>query len=237
MKLQSIYHALLIGISAVFFSSCGHDPVTQEISVVSDKTEDYFVYISFDDFKEISIVSENGNNGECIRIQPITEMGFHEVNELNIAPVNNPVLGNEHNRIKEIEEYFAKIEKIFAKIDTGKSEKEGSVIFKVIADELNRLSRSTADTKILIAVTDGMENSALANFYDPGTFLQIQNNPELLREKYLKKYSLLDLTGIDIYLIYTPLNREDSERFEIVSAFYKSIFESFGAQITVGGSL
>lgn len=237
MKLQSIHHALLIGVSAVFFSSCGHKPVTQEISVVSDQTEEYLVHISFNEFKGISTLSENINNGECIRIQPITEMGFHAINECSIASVNNPLFGNEHNRKKEIEEYFAKIEKIFAEIDSGKSEKEGSVIFKVIADELNRLSQSTAATKILIAVTDGMENSALANFYDPATFLQLQNNSKLLREKFLKKYPLQDLTGIEIYIIYKPINREDSEKFEIVSGFFKSLFESFGAHVTVSGSL
>lgn len=237
MKLQSVYHTLLVGVSAVCFSSCGYEPITQEISVVSDQTEKYFEHISFDEFKGISILSENINNGECIRIQPITEMGFHAVNECCIAPVNNPLFGNEHNRKKEIENYFTEIEKIFAETATGKSEKEGSVIFKVLADELNRLSQSTADTKILIAVTDGMENSALANFYDPSTFNQLQNNPNLLREKFQKKYPLPDLTGIDIDIIYKPTNREDSEKFEIVSGFYKSLFESFGAYVTVRGSL
>jgi hypothetical protein len=237
MKFLSVDNTLVIGISAVFFSSCGYEIVTQEISVVSDQTEEYFTHISFSEFKEISTLSENINNGECIRIQPITEMGFHEVNECSIAPVIKPLFGNEHNRKKEIESYFAKIEKIFFEIDSGKSEKDGSVIFKVLADELNRLSQSTADTKILIAVTEGMENSALANFYDPSIFNQLQNNPNLMREKFLKKYPLPDLSGIEIYFIYKPISREDSEKFEIVSGFYKSLFESLGAYVTVRGSL
>ncbi len=237
MKLSNIIYTLLIGLSAVYFSSCGSETITQDTSILLDQTEDYFIHISFDEFMAISVTAENINNGERARIQPITESGFHAVEEFEIEKVENTLLGNDYRRKKEIESYFEKIKKSLAQLDSGKSNKDGSVIFKSMVEELNRLSLSKAEIKQLIVCTDGIENSSLANFYDPATFRLLENNPEILQKQFIEKYPLQDLSGIHIYIIYKPLNRTDSERFEIVSNFYKSLFESYGANVTISGSL
>lgn len=228
---------LLIGITAVFFSGCGTETLTQENTILLDQTEDYFPSITIEQFAEISAMSMNENYGELTRLLPITENGFPNTKEFSIDAVKNSLLGNEFSRRTTVQKYISLINQALLEADTGRSDKEGSVIIKVLFAELNKLSQSGADIRKLICLTDGMENSALLNFYDKFTLKLMQSNPDSLQHKILANYPLNDLNGIKIYFIYSPLNRTDSERFEIISNFYKQLFESFGATVFIGGGL
>lgn len=232
-----IIKTLLIYLSVVFFSGCENETLTQDNTILLDQTEEYFNYITQEQFIGISAAGISKNYGEHTRILSITESGFPTVTEFDIDPVKIPILGNEYNRRGEVQEYLSKINFALVNADSGKNEREGSVIIKVLIYELNRLSQSSSDIRKLICVTDGMENSALLDFYNNSTFKLLQSDPDNMQTHILKSYSLNDLHGIEIYFIYTPLNRADSERFEIISNFYKELFESFGATVIISGSL
>jgi hypothetical protein len=236
MKNQIVIYSLLIG-SAMNFCGCQPKPIISFSSLAIDQTEEYFPTLSIENLKHISAITENGNNGEFLRIQAITESGFHDVKTFAINPVDNILLSNDYTREKEVKGYFADIEKTLFELDNGKGEKHGSVIYKIMSEELTRICKSNADKKQFIICSDLMEYSALSNFYDPSIFQQLQKSPEILQKQFLKRYPLPDLPGINIYIIYKSRDREDSERFEIVSGFYKSFFESLGANVSIQGSL
>lgn len=101
-----------------------------------------------------------------------------------------------------------------------RAKRNGSVIFKILSEELNRLNKSDADSKVLIINSDLMENSFI-DFTNSVNANRIKKTPNEIEEQLIEKYPLGDLKDINIYIIYKPLNKWDSERFEIVSGFYK----------------
>lgn len=231
-----IHFTTLLIISAVYFSACTTKPYSQEISIIVDQTETYFRHFTLDELRKVSAITCSENNGEHISFHPITEFGFNEEKSFKLDPVENLLMGNDFEREREVLEYFSGIDSTVTEFKNGKEERIGSVIYKILAEELNRLNESMADKRILIINSDLMEKSFI-DFYSYATFSELQRNPEKIQKVLLEKYTLKDLTGIEVYIIYMPIDKSDSEKFEIVSDFYKVLLQSHGAKVNVKGSL
>ncbi len=235
MKLNKYIFALL-NISAVLYPSCNPKPISQEISIVLDLTSANFSHISLNDFKKKSIISKNVNNSEAVRIQGITEFGFNEVKSFMLDSVSSALLSNDYERKHEIKKYNSNIDSVLLELSKNKKERVGSVIFKIISEELNILSKSKADKRMLVINTDLMEKSFI-DFYDQEIFNELVNQPKHIQNLLIEKYPLNKLNGIEIYILYKPIDKMDSERFEIVSDFYKLFLESYGAHVSIGSNL
>ena len=209
---------------------------TTETVLLLDLTETYFEHISINDYKSNSGLSKDEFNGEEVRIQPITENGFNTIESFKISQVSEPLLGNTYIRRSEVKKYFNSIDSSLKKFKQGRAIRSGSVIFKILSEELNHLNRSKADKKVLIINSDLMENSFF-DFTNSDNIGRIKNNPSEIEKLLTDKYPLSDLKDITIYIIYKPQNKWDSERFEIVSDFYKKLFESKGAIVNISGNL
>lgn len=233
---QINYYCTLLIFSAVCFSSCGEESITQGITVIPDLTEEYFSGFTISDFRKFSNITSNSNNGEFVRIVPITELGLNKSFETKIMKEENLLMGNDFERTDEVDAYFIKTDSMLKYFDGQKKTRTESVIFKVLSDELQKLSQSKTDKRVLIVNTDFMEKSFI-NFYDPEIMKDIKRDPEKITGALLSKYPLSNLTGINIYFVYLPKDKWDSKRFEILSGFYKKLFESFGAQVQIVGGL
>lgn len=235
MKYLSYYSTLLIGLCVVCAPSCDdpifHKGINAARTIIHDQTEEYFRYPSFKEFVETSGLSENINNGEIVKLVPIVESGFVKTFEYTIKPIIHPIFSNEPTRGDDVDSFFSTIQPAWNEMDSGKEDKNGSAIFKAIVEEANRMHSLEADIKQMYIITDGMENSALASFYDSRTFEMIECLSDTLIRQFITKYPLSDLTGIDMYFMYTPLDRSDGERYEVVFAFYKKLFEEYGANV------
>ncbi len=216
--------------------SCEPQPISQEISILLDQTEEQFTHISKAEFTAISLLTVNENNGERVRIQPITEFGFNNIKSFRIDAVENLLTSNDYEREGQIDNYFMSIDSVLAEIRCERKERAGSAIFKPLSEELNRLSESMADTKIVIVNSDLMEKSFI-DFYSPKTYNQLKSSPNKIQDTLLKHYPLKKLDGIEINIIYKPQDKVDSEHFEIVSDFYKDFLESQGAKVHIGANL
>lgn len=235
MKIDKYIYTLLI-ISAVYFLSCNPKPISQDISIVLDLTSANFSHILLNDFIKKSIISKNVNNSEAVRLQGITEFGFNEVKSFMIDSVSSNLLSNDYERKHEIKKYNSNIDSVLLELGKSKKERAGSVIFKILSEELNILSKSKADKRILVINTDLMEKSFI-DFYDQDIFNEIVNQPKHIQNLLIEKYPLNKLSGIEIYILYKPIDKIDSERFEIVSDFYKIFLESYGAHVSIGSNL
>ena len=235
MKIDKYIYALLI-ISAVHISSCNPKPISQDISIVLDLTSANFSHISLNDFKKKSIISKDVSNSEAVRIQGITEFGFNEVKSFMLDSVSSALLSNDYERKHEIKKYYSNIDSELLELSKNKKERVGSVIFKIISEELNILSKSKADKRMLVINTDLMEKSFI-DFYDQEIFNELVNQPKHIQNLLIEKYPLNKLNGIEIYILYKPIDKMDSERFEIVSDFYKMLLESYGANVFIGSNL
>lgn len=231
MKLHYSFCILMI-YSSVYFYSC-KDATTQDVTFISDITEPYYTGFSFEDHLKVSGLSENELNGEHVRIMTISDIGMSNVLETSIEPIKYVLLSNEGMRGKEIDSFYLKLNHDFSGREICDSGKTQSVIFKVIAGELNRMAKSNSNRKMLFINSDLYEHSVLADFYSKETLAQLRQRPEEVSKLFLDKYPLLDLSGIEVYIIYQPVSFEDDEKFEIVSAFYQNLFESQGAVVHI----
>lgn len=228
----------LLGI-AFYFSlclSCRTNSKTQELSIVVDDTEKYFPHFSINEVRKISCISRNEWNGEKIRINCITELGFNKVRNFSIDKVDNRLYANEFDRRQDTARYFNNIDSVIAEFSHDRQTRNGSVIYKTVAEELDRLSKSKADKKVMVINSDMFENSWIS-FYNPTTMDSLRFGSKEMERTFYNMYPFGDLTNVDIYLIYQPQNVEDSKRFEIVSGFYKSFFERHHAKVFIKTSL
>ena len=139
-------------------------------------------------------------------------------------------------RSKDSTRYYAQIDSAITLIQNHRSTMTASTIFKVLSEELNRLSGLNYAKKVLIINSDLMENSFI-NFYDDSTIQKIVESPEKVSELMLSKYPISDLTGIDVLIVYIPKDKEDNTRFEVLSGFYRNLLESLGAKVHIVGNL
>jgi len=226
----------LLTFSAVCFSSCGEKLITHDLTVISDLTEAHFKGFTLSEIRKVSAVSQNSLNGESVRIISITELGFNKTYEYSIKKDSSLLMGNDYERTDFINLYLSQIDTSLKNIQSEKKIRSGSVIFKVMSEELNRLSNSKSDRRTFLINTDFMEMSFI-NFYDTEVLNTILEHPETVKSILLKKYPLELLNSIDIFFVYLPKDKTDSNRYEIVSEFYKKMFESFGARVHIVGSI
>jgi len=235
MKTLYRFCTLLI-LSAVCFSSCDDKLKTHSFTTILDLTEIHFNGISISEIRKVSALNKNPMNGESMRLVPITELGFNKSYEVRIQKDSNLLMGNDYERTDIVNGYFSKIDTCLRLIMGEKHTRSGSVIFKVLTEELNRLSESSADSKTALINTDFVEKSFI-NFYDTATMNAIRKHPDTIKQKLLKRYPLKRLKGVEIYFTYLPKDIQDSERYEVLSQFYKKMFESFGAKVHIVGTL
>lgn len=235
MKANFRFCTLLI-LSAVCLLSCENKSQTNDQIIGIDLTEDRFQGISISTFKKLSALTKNSMNGESTRLVPITELGFNKTYDISIQKDTSLLMGNDYERTDLVNGYFAQVDTSLKLLMRDKHDRTGSVIFKVLAEELNKLSDSKADFRSAIFSTDLMENSFI-NFYDTATMNLIKFQPDRIKARLLKKYPLLRLNGIEIYLVYLPKDVQGSVRYEALSLFYKNLFESFGAKVHIVGTI
>lgn len=232
-KLINIYFFGLI----FLIISCKSRTQSQDVSILLDQTEDYFIYPTLDELREISILTKSDKNSELIRLKTINETGFNIFSEISIPAVTSEFFNNDFKRKAELKNYFLDINEGIEDFNLRKKEAKGSFIYKVIVEELIRLSASGANYKKLIIVSDCMENSSLSNFYNSDIFIQLSQDPNRLMEKFQKMYPLPNMSDIEVILIYQPRNRLEGEKFEIVSNFYKQLFKEHGCTLNAMSNL
>ena len=106
-----------------------------------------------------------------------------------------------------------------------------SRLYNSICETLQRLEQSSAEKKICLLFTDGLENTSQISFYSyrkkPQKLLE---DKETIIQKLEAQCVLPDLTGIDIYIIHQPKPEVD-ELFYVTKQFWKDYFESYGAAV------
>lgn len=238
MKHLTIYIIIaLVALTSLCAVSCSSDPYQQDISLILDLTEPDFTYFEMEEVLTISAVHANPSNGESARILPLTELSLNPIVELQIEPVTNRLLGNDVERRHEVKTYFDKIEDTLTSLTDQAVVRQGSVIFKIVSEELRHLSASKAESRLLILNSDLMEFSSLENFYNSQSLKLMREQPEKMQQKFETAYPLPDLAGIQIVLVFKPKSQDESEIYEVVSGFYRTMLESQGASVSISANL
>jgi hypothetical protein len=208
---------------------------TTEIDVLYDVTD---AQLSQPDVEEILSLYDLQNkwDGAVFRFAKLTDVSYNQLAEA-ILEAKNEWLSNELERDKEIKNFKNEVAKIIANSETGTIGKSSSSIYLPIARELNELSKSKADKRVLVVYSDLMENTSDLSFYRKRDFELLKSNPDQVRKKLEKLTVLNSLTGIEIYFIYQPSETKGDQSFQTVTNFYKKLFEDKGAKVTVSANL
>ena len=142
-------------------------------------------------------------NGGILTFSNVSDVSYNKIETARIDPANK-WLSNEFDRDKAIQAFKDSISQIAASANQISLGKKQSSIYVPIANELNRLSQSKAQRRILIVYSDLMENDHWLTIalLTKSEFQQLQSNPDSLKNLFEQREpALSQLKGIQVYLI------------------------------------
>ena len=236
---RKVLNSIIILIIFCFATGCNNEVSNQARSFLVDCTDTHFVHLDASSLQQHSLLFENELHGDQIRIQALTEFDFNEIHEHNIDAVGNKLFGNEVDRKDEIKEHQDAISTSLSSVASKMSDRQGSLIFPVIVQELKWLQRqSDVEHRSLVISSDLMEKSHVADFYSNAKLQQIRNDPERVINQLLGNVVLGDLSGIKVSLLYqSPRSVMESERWRLISGLYETMLISAGAEVEIGVNL
>ena len=227
----------LLAVTGFFFQSCNGNHYSVDETILADRTEPG--YLSNPDTESIEKFLPLSNDiwqGYHFRMLTLNDVAFSHVYEAQLEPACQ-YLSNIYNRQDEEKNFFATIDSGFQVAMSVPAGRPHSSIYIPLANELQRLSESSAKRKILIAYSDMIENTSIMRFYNPETLELLKTNPDSVKKIFESEVALPNLSGIEVYIIYQPKNETYSEWFRASSGFYKAWLESKGAKVVVEANL
>lgn len=234
--------ALYITVTAVAImaiASCikSTPPVTTEAGMLVDITS---IPTAKPDTNEIlSVFDLKGDkrwNGASFHYSEISDVSYNQISEVKINTADM-WSSNEIARDKEIKNFKTAVFKILDNTEYNKTGKNNSAIYFSIARELNRLANSKAQKRILLIYSDLMENTIDISYYNKKQFQRLTTNPEVIQKQLEQLQTIQNLDGIEVHLIYQPIDSQDDKVFRIVGDFYKKMLEEKGAKVTISASI
>lgn len=227
---------ILIGVYMLLNLVKQNQPITKEVALVIDVTDSTVTKPRPDEILRLyNLSGKNKWNIEAIfHSSTFSDVSYTNSYEIKLE-AENMWLSNEFEREEKIKAFEEGITNELNSNDSAG--KRHSSIYLPLARELNRLSQSKAQQKVLIVYSDLMENSPELSFYREGTLRSLKTNPGAIKAILEKQTTLPDLTGIEVHFIYQPATTEKDNEFNIVSKFYGKLLEEKGAQVTVSANL
>lgn len=137
----------------------------------------------------------------------------------------------------ELEAHELKFEKQFKggyeRLNTPIPNCRESYVFSTINEELHRLVSLDGDEKILVCLTDGIENGKSYSFYwDKRRPQALVDNHEKILKKLEKAYGKLpeDLRGTEIVFVHEPQYKLD-KLFSATKEWWQIVLEEKGAKV------
>lgn len=230
---------ILILVVILVFTGCTQlnlKPQTTEVSEIIDFTDKMIATPKPDNVNALFNLNNNKWSGGVFRLLYITNVSYNPMSGAKIE-AENEWLSNQFQRAEKVKMFYTEITKIISDISKEDVGKDNSAVYFPVAKELNRLSQSTANKKILLIHSDLMENTTGMSFYDKQTLSLLKTNSDSIKKYFESQMELKKMDGIKIYLIYQPINIREDEDYKVVSNFYKNLFESKGAEVEITASL
>jgi hypothetical protein len=207
-----------------------------DVTVIRDITDSMMVTPKPEEITNLYGLDDEMWNGGKFRLVNLTDVSINKTYQTSIE-TENQWLSNKFKRKDKLKRFYDDISKILADASNDPIGKDNSSLYLPIAKELNRLSENSASKKVLLIYSDLLENTDQMSFYNKSTLSLLNTNPEKIKKDFESQLELKNLDGINIYLIFQPLNMKQDEVYKVVSSFYKDFFESKGASVEVVASI
>lgn len=228
--------AIGLGLSSCNFSS--EAPVIDSCNVIMiDTTDPLLVYPDIDQMEHVLKLEDNLWQGVEVHVGTINDRDVNSIHSM-ILPKENRITGNIQERQNRVGFFQLDLVDALAKCrPQNPPYLNHSIIYRTLVEQLNMLAKSTAKNKNLVVYSNLYENSDLANFYDPKTFKILQNTPGKILGKFMDAEVLYSLDGINVWLVYQPIDYQDNLHYMEVSKLYRDLFSAEGATVHIVASL
>ena len=225
----------LTGITTVFLKlKSDKQPTITELTVMRDITDTHVSELKVADI--VSIFNMNKWDGANFRFVDITDVTYNHTYEKKIEP-ENEWMGNELDRNKKVKQFYSEISQVLDTVKTESIGKDNSSVYIPIAHELNRLSQSTSQKRILLIYSDLIENTDQFSLYSKNNLTLLKTNPKVAQEYFENLTPLNNLGGIRIFFVFQPTDIDTDEQYKLISGFYKNLFESKGATVEITANI
>ena len=212
---------------------------TTDISVVGDRTDAlkeepstsvqplYSLYRMDDDHLY---------NGCRLRFRDVSDVSISDIQTLHVGAVS-PLLANSNERIAEFRSFQEGVRATFDKARKNYSRSEDrSMVYSVVIDEANNLSRSDAKNRYLIIFSDMLDHSSdYLDIYQPLVADMMARHPDQVIQGMEAKVKIESLKGIRVIIVFQPNDHDyRTERlFLIAKNFYVKLLTKHGAEVVV----
>ena len=211
---------------------------TSEIAIMLDVTEPLLAWPKADELQQLYKLENDNMNGVRLHVSELNDVSYNRQTPFVLEQGGSALTTNRFDRKHEVEAFLEGIALYFDSIthDTLIGRPKSS-LYIPLAMQLNSLSESNAEHRVLVVYSDLLENSSQLNLYDPETLSQLKNKPDTIAARLKRMTALNDLTGIHIYIVFQPRDTASDDTFRSVSGFFKTYFEQHGADVTVTANL
>jgi hypothetical protein len=208
-----------------------YEPKFQYLSAIIDLSEQGSYRPSS---KEILSYLENGHpsDGLELSLSYVSETRYADKHQFVLPKGATGLLSNEDSRRTKRRLLLSQFKDTLGNIQKNFKALTHSEIFRLVTNQLSRLSKMTG-SKTLLLFSDLKEHSSLYSVYNKRQLQILLKSPELVAKKFCEQVQLnQDLSGITIHVLYQP-KLEDDQVFTALVALYRVVFEAKGAVIKV----
>lgn len=223
--MKKIFLILLV----ILFTRCNeYLPTEQHLSVIVDLTD---VDSEKPSYKEVVSYLKKGHasDGLSLSLRFVSETRYAPTYQFELPIGETGLLSNEDTRRTKKKLLLRQFKDTLGGIQNELSPR--SEIFRVVVDELNRLSTRKGNRTLLLF--SNLEEHSFFSVYNKKSVQQLLSQPELVVEQFKSEVNLNDnLSGITLQIIYTPSLEEDRV-FTAMIELYQSLLESRGVVLKV----
>lgn len=228
---------LLILAGCVAYNDCNDKQYESDITIALDRTGSHTFSLPN---REAILQAFEGKRelwkGYHFRLVSLSDVDLNRGYEASIKP-GCSYTSNVYERKKEMANFSLELDSATGKLLSEPIGRPSSSLYIPLANELSRLAESHAKKKTLIVFSDLLEESYLFSFGSPKTLQMLKENPDNVSAMLEKEAPLPSLKGVEIYVIFQPVNSAESNVFHIVSGFYQRLLESKGARVNISANL
>lgn len=234
--MKTIILILLFSITITLTACITSQTSSTDAVLMIDITEKSLAGPKADEVVRLFNLKENKWNGADFKSVHISEVSITPTAHARIEE-SNQWLSNEFEREEEIKRFEKDVRDIITKSEQTDIGKSRSSVYLPLARELNLLSQSKSEKKILIIYSDLFENTESLSFYRKKDFALLETKPELIKKEFEKLAKLDSLSGIEVWFIYQPSDSKNDRNFQVASGFFKNLLESKKAKVNISANL
>lgn len=204
----------------------------KEVVCVIDGTDTSIHKPTFSEIKPF-LNLKNNNNGMAFKAKVIQDIDFGSSFEKSLLPKEIKDETAEERFLRK-KKFLKDAEAGYTKISSQATEKQHSIIYRVIAIELKKLSLSAAIDKIMLVTSDLMENSDVLNFYKSHDRYLLLKDPYEVKRKLLNQIELKDLKGVKVYFLFQPKDFYENETYKAILEIYERMITKAGGECYTG---